>query len=106
MSDSVSDSLSDLLSHSVAIVTAFILTGCLCLQGALAAVAEVERGHQDIVDSVQCLAYSLGEGGIAEAEARGRLEEAVARIREPARVVFSDQVCSSYRVNSYSYLHG
>ena len=53
----------------------------------------MERSHQDIVESVQCLAYTLGEGGITEAEARYRLDEAVARISEPVRVVFNNQVC-------------
>ena len=33
----------------------------ICLhQGALTAVAELERGQQDLVDSIQCLAYTLG----------------------------------------------
>ena len=32
----------------------------VCLQGALTAVAELERGQQDLVNSIQCLAYTLG----------------------------------------------
>ena len=52
-------------------------------QGALTAVSELERGHQDVVDSIQCVAYTLGAGGISESQAKSKLERALLRISKP-----------------------
>ena len=52
-------------------------------QGALTAVSELERGHQDVVDSIQCVAYTLGAGGISESQAKNKLERALLRISKP-----------------------
>ena len=52
-------------------------------QGALTAVSELERGHQDVVDSIQCVAYTLGGGGISESQAKSKLERALLRISKP-----------------------
>ena len=52
----------------------------------------MERGHQDVVAAVQCVAYTLGQGGLTEHQARTKLEAAVARIKQPVRVMFGDQV--------------
>jgi len=62
-------------------------------QGALTAVSELERGHQDVVDSIQCVAYTLGAGGISESQPKSKLERALLRISKPVRVVFGDQEC-------------
>ena len=59
-------------------------------QGALTAVSEVERGHQDVVDSIQCVAYTLGAGGISESQAKSKLERALKRISKPVSLLGLD----------------
>ena len=60
----------------------------------MAAIADIEGGHQDIVKSVQCLEYELDFDNIMTiTEARSRLNLALCNIKTPVRVVFSNQVC-------------
>ena len=59
-------------------------------QGALTAVSELERGHQDVVDSIQCVAYTLGAGGISESQAKSKLERALLRISKPVSWLSSE----------------
>ena len=64
------------------------------LQGAKAAISELVGGHQNIVNSVQCLEYEL-EFHKEETLllARRLLNRAFCNIKQPIRVVFSNQVC-------------
>ena len=48
--------------------------------------AELERGHQDVVASIQCLAYTIGPSGISEEQARSRLETALLGIARPVKL--------------------
>ena len=60
----------------------------------MAAIADIEGGHQDIVKSVQCLEYELDFDNIKTiTEARSQLNLALCNIKSPVRVVFSNQVC-------------
>ena len=53
----------------------------------MAAIADIEGGHQDIVKSVQCLEYELDfENKRTIVEARGRLNMALLNIKHPVRV--------------------
>eukprot|EP00092_Neocalanus_flemingeri_P027614 GFUD01029963.1.p1 GENE.GFUD01029963.1~~GFUD01029963.1.p1 ORF type:complete len:554 (-),score=119.52 GFUD01029963.1:50-1711(-) len=66
----------------------------LNFQGALAAVSDLEGGHQDIVSSIQCLEYDLDfENKETSDNARQMINKAFWNIKEPIRVVFSNQVC-------------
>ena len=53
----------------------------------MAAVSDLEGGHQDIVSSIQCLGYELDFEKIATLEeAKESLNRAFANIKEPLRV--------------------
>ena len=53
----------------------------------MAAIADIEGGHQDIVKSVQCLEYELDfDNKRTIVEARGRLNMALCNIKHPVRV--------------------
>ena len=59
----------------------------ICCQGALAAVSDLEGGHQDIVSSIQCLEYDLDfdKQGTLE-NGRELINKAFSNIKEPIRV--------------------
>lgn len=60
-------------------------------QGALAAISEVEGGHQGLVSPDHCLQYDLNTQ--TSASARTLLHQALASIKTPVQVVFSNKVC-------------
>ena len=56
-------------------------------QGALAAVSDLEGGHQDIVNSIQCLEYDLDFDDMETVDnARELIHKAFFNIKEPIRV--------------------
>ena len=59
----------------------------MCPQGALAAVSDLEGGHQDIVNSIQCLEYELDFDDVETVDkARELIHTAFFNIKEPIRV--------------------
>ena len=79
----------------------------LGVQGALAAISELEGGHQGLVTTAQCLQYDLNTE--SSASAKSKLHQAFADIKSPVQVrsqsvegaerlevvqvVFSNKVC-------------
>ena len=57
------------------------------MKGALAAISDIEGGHQDIVESVQCLQYDLDSGDSQSVKsARSMLHRAFLNISNPVQV--------------------